>query len=72
MLAHAFNPRTWTAEENGSLSLGPAQSREFQGRQAYILRPCLKTPKSKPINQPTNEQQLQQEQKQKQKKRERK
>lgn len=36
VVAHAFNPRTWTAEEDRSLNSGPAyllyREREFQGR----------------------------------------
>ena len=45
VVAHAFNPSTWEAEEGGFLSSRPAWSTEFQGGQSYKEKPCLKTNK---------------------------
>ena len=41
MVAHAFNPSTWEAEADGSLSLRPAWSTEFQVSQGYTEKSCL-------------------------------
>jgi hypothetical protein len=42
VVAHAFNPSTWEAEAGEFLSLRPAWSTEFQERQDYTEKPCLK------------------------------
>ena len=42
MLVHAFNPSTWEAEVDGSLSLKPAWSTELVQGQLGLLKLCLK------------------------------
>ena len=50
MVAHAFNPTTWKAEAGGFLSLGqPGLQSEFQDRQDYTEKPCLKNKFKKKI-----------------------
>ena len=48
MVAHTFNPNTQKAEAGECLSWGqPGLQNEFQDRQSYTEKPCLKTKQKK-------------------------
>ena len=49
VVAHTFNPSTWEAEAGGFLSLQPGLQSEFQDRQGYTEKPCLKKNNNKKI-----------------------
>ena len=51
MRPHAFNPDIWEAKAGGSLRVQdqPGLYKEFQARQDYVMRPCLKKKEKKDI-----------------------
>jgi hypothetical protein len=45
VVAHIFNPSTWEAEEE--ISLSPSLQSEFQDSQGYTEKPCLEKAKDR-------------------------